>query len=167
VYTDGATQPFTLAAPDWQSAPTSGSAAIVAAYQSRPNNARHNARSYIMFSGIALDPTKTVRHVRLPAVGPTPVAKGAELDVFATAVADTTTPTTLDDVPATWQRTDVTVTLTTSDSGGVAKTYYETGQDPATPTAASAVYDPAGKPVLRDGERIRYFSVDSAGNRSW
>ncbi|MCW2992505.1 MAG: hypothetical protein JWM73_3099, partial [Solirubrobacterales bacterium] len=31
-------------------------------------------------------------------------------------------------------------------------------------TTASAVYDPAHKPTLGDGERIRYFSTDLVGN---
>jgi hypothetical protein len=74
-------------------------------------------------------------------------------------------PVTVDDVPATWGRTAPQVTLTATDAGsGVAATYYTVGADPAVPTTASAVYDPAAKPVLNDGERIRYFSVDAAGN---
>jgi hypothetical protein len=78
---------------------------------------------------------------------------------------DTVAPVTADDVPAGYRNGPVTVTLSaTDDDTGVAHTYYETGADPAAPTTSSTVYDPAYKPVLADGERIRYFSVDGAGN---
>ena len=59
---------------------------------------------------------------------------------------------------------DVTVTLFGSDPfSGVAKTYYTTGTNPADPTTASAVYDPSHKPVLANGEVIKYFSVNGGG----
>jgi hypothetical protein len=82
------------------------------------------------------------------------------------ARVDENAPTTTDDVPTGWQDAPIEVTLTAADTGGsgVATTYYETGASPAAPTTASTAYDPAHKPVLQDGERIRYFSVDSAGN---
>jgi acetyl esterase/lipase len=80
--------------------------------------------------------------------------------------ADTTPPATTDDVPATYQPGPVTVTLSASDAGGsgVYRTYYTTGANPPDPTTASAVYDPSAKPVLGDGERIKYFSSDLDGN---
>jgi hypothetical protein len=83
-----------------------------------------------------------------------------------TWTADGVAPSTFDNVdPTPWHRARVPVTLTASDAdSGVAKTYYTTGTAPALPTTASAVYDPAAKPTLGDGERIRYFSVDVAGN---
>ena len=57
------------------------------------------------------------------------------------------------------------MTLTPTDDGsGVDETHYTTGTTPAAPTTASAVYDPDDKPVLGDGESIRYFSMDLAGN---
>jgi hypothetical protein len=80
---------------------------------------------------------------------------------------DTAAPATSDDVPASTQTNDVTVTLTALDSGsGVAATYYTTDDsDPADAANPSRkTYNPASKPVLRDGEQIRYYSVDSAGN---
>ena len=84
----------------------------------------------------------------------------------AAAQVDKLPPTTTDDVPTSWQKDDVTVTLTASDPGGsgVAKTYYTTGTNPPDPTTASAVYNPAKKPVLTNGQRIKYFSVDLLGN---
>jgi hypothetical protein len=79
--------------------------------------------------------------------------------------ADDTAPVTTDDVDAAWHAAPVPVTLSASDApSGVATTYYTTGTAPATPTTASAVYSPAAKPTLGDGERISYFSVDNAGN---
>lgn len=78
---------------------------------------------------------------------------------------DGTAPQTEDDVPAPWQPEAPEVTLTaTDDRSGVAATHYEVGADPAVPTTASPAYDPADKPRVSDGERIRYFSVDTAGN---
>lgn len=79
---------------------------------------------------------------------------------------DTTPPVTTDDVPAGYSGAPVTVTLSASDGGGsgVYRTYYTTGTDPADPTTSSSVYDPSAKPVLGDGERIKYFSVDVDGN---
>lgn len=74
-------------------------------------------------------------------------------------------PATADDVPTTWGRTAPQITLTATDArSGVVETYYTVGSDPALPTTSSTAYDPAAKPVLNDGERIRYFSVDAAGN---
>jgi alpha-tubulin suppressor-like RCC1 family protein len=71
---------------------------------------------------------------------------------------DTTAPTTTDDVPGGPVNHAVTVTLTASDDTGVAHTYYTTdGSSPA-------IYDPAHKPVLLDGQQITYYSVDLAGN---
>jgi len=78
---------------------------------------------------------------------------------------DTTPPVTTDDVPTGWTAGPATVTLSASDGDGmgVTATYYVVGTNPDNPTTASAVYDPASKPVLAAGERIRYFSVDAAG----
>lgn len=74
-------------------------------------------------------------------------------------------PETTDDVTdATLPGDAVTLDATDGDGSGVAATHYEVGADPATPTTASPLYDPASKPVLAGGERIRYFSVDAAGN---
>jgi len=83
-----------------------------------------------------------------------------------TAVYDNGPPTTTDDVDGAWHPAPVAVTLTATDDvggSGVDKTYYTTGAAPATPTTASAEYDPAAKPVLADGEKIKYFSVDKVG----
>ena len=80
------------------------------------------------------------------------------------AHVDTDAPATTDDVPASGPGS-ATVTLSPSDSGsGVDKTYYTTGTIPALPTLSSTVYNPSSKPKLHDGERIRYFSTDLAGN---
>ena len=83
-----------------------------------------------------------------------------------TFTIDTQDPSTGDDVPTSFVNHDVTVTLTRSDGSGsgVDKTYYTTGANPADPTTASSVYDPNSKPVLQNGEKIKYFSTDKAGN---
>ncbi len=83
----------------------------------------------------------------------------------AAAQVDTDAPETAADVPSGYRAGPVTVTLTATDAGsGVAATYYTTGAAPATPTTASAVYDEGAKPVLADGEKISFFSVDAVGN---
>jgi lysophospholipase L1-like esterase len=84
----------------------------------------------------------------------------------ATYLEDSDAPATADDVPAGWQRADVPVTLTATDTGGsgLDRTYYTKGASPPDPTTASPVYDAAGKPTLADGEQIKYFSTDGAGN---
>jgi len=89
--------------------------------------------------------------------------------VSATAAwaADVTPPVTTDDVPEAYRTSTVTVTLSAADEAGgsgVAHTYYTVGASPATPTTLSTTYDPLTKPVLTNGQRISYFSVDAAGN---
>ena len=91
--------------------------------------------------------------------------------VSTPAKVDTVAPTTGDDVPLAAPQAPVAVTLTAIDgpdtpggSAGVAAIHYEIGADPAEPTTASPRYDAAAKPVLKNGEKIRYFAVDAAGN---
>jgi alpha-tubulin suppressor-like RCC1 family protein len=81
-------------------------------------------------------------------------------------LSDSEAPVTTDDVPGGFRNAPVTVTLSATDSGGsgVDKTYFTKGAEPAAPTTASAVYDPGAKPTLGNGERIKYFSTDGAGN---
>jgi hypothetical protein len=84
------------------------------------------------------------------------------------AKVDQTTPATTDNVPLGWRTTDVTVTLTANDTGvgTVAGTWYTLdGSDPTdTANPARHGYDPAAKPKLGHGQRIRYASTDSVGN---
>ena len=81
---------------------------------------------------------------------------------------DTTAPTTTDDLPGAFTTAPQTVTLTAADDRwGVAETAYLAGADPADPSDPAnhpLTYDPAHRPVLDEGERIRYFSTDLAGN---
>src|SRR5207302_1632765 len=83
----------------------------------------------------------------------------------ATAHIDRAAPSTTDDVPAAYVNHNVTVTLTASDTGGagVDKTYYTT--DGSVPTSSSSVYNSADQQSLTsDGQVIKYFSTDKAGN---
>ncbi len=86
----------------------------------------------------------------------------------AAVQVDTVAPVTSDNVTDAWRTQPVTVALARSDSGGsfVAATYYEIGTAPDEPTTASPVYDPTDRPRLNHGERIRYLTLDVAGNRS-
>ena len=59
----------------------------------------------------------------------------------------------------------MTVTLSASDTGGsgVDETYYTT--DGSAPSTSSPIYNSSSKPVLTsDGQTIKYFSTDKAGN---
>ena len=100
-----------------------------------------------------------IRYLSVDAAGNAEAAHTSSL----AAKVDTIAPSTLADVPSGWRRTVATVTLTASDAGGsgVAQTLYATGVDPGVP---STVYDPASRPTLGDGERIRYRTIDVAGN---
>ena len=89
------------------------------------------------------------------------------------AKVDRRAPTTTDNVPAATQPGPVTVTLSAadqSDSGGpgsgVAVTWYTLdGSDPSDPAnSARRRYSAGAKPVLGDGGRITYYSVDALGN---
>lgn len=78
-----------------------------------------------------------------------------------------TPPTTSDDVPATYARPPLAVTLTADDPGplasGVASTTYAIIAADGT-VGPEQAYDAAAKPVLADGEALRYFSTDNDGN---
>lgn len=78
-------------------------------------------------------------------------------------VVDLQAPTTTDDVSSGWV-THGLVALTATDAGGAGldKTYYTVGTNPADPTTSSDVY--SAPVTLAHGERIKYFSVDTAGN---
>ncbi len=84
------------------------------------------------------------------------------------AKVDKADPSTSDDVPTSWQNEDVTVTLKPTDTGGsqIDKTYFTVGTGDFDPPTAVETdeYDPNDKPVLENGESIKYFSVDVAGN---
>ncbi|HEX2104410.1 MAG TPA: chitobiase/beta-hexosaminidase C-terminal domain-containing protein, partial [Solirubrobacteraceae bacterium] len=80
---------------------------------------------------------------------------------------DKEAPVTTAAVPAGFHGAPVPVTLTATDAGGsgVATTWYTTdGTDPTNPAGSRVAYDPARKPVLGDGERLHFASVDAAGN---
>jgi fibronectin type 3 domain-containing protein len=91
-------------------------------------------------------------------------AGNAEMAKSADAHVDKVAPTTTDDMPTGWVGGDTPLTLTATDSGGagVAHTYYTTNG--SVPTTSSLVYDAGSRPVLHNGEQIRYFSVDAVGN---
>ncbi len=81
---------------------------------------------------------------------------------------DVTAPTTTDDVPATYRTADVRVTLTATDAeSAVTSIKYVIGTDPADPSlpgSAAEIYDRHDKPTLANGQKIRYFATDAAGN---
>ncbi|MDO8188752.1 choice-of-anchor J domain-containing protein [Conexibacter sp. JD483] len=105
-----------------------------------------------------LNDGESIRYFSVDAVGNAATARRS-----AAARVDMTAPTSGDSVTGATLAGPVTLTAADAQSG-VAATHYTTGVDPAEPTTASAVYDPANRPLLAAGERIRYFSVDAVGN---
>ena len=86
-------------------------------------------------------------------------ADNTETTRTKTIKIDTTPPSTTDNAPSGWQKTDVIVILTTTDAvSGVSKTYYTT--DGSTNFATGTTIN-----LTVDGTyTIKYFSVDNAGN---
>ncbi len=82
-YTDGSTSTFPVTVPEWQRGHTApADEAIVMDYHNYPPVGQASASTYVYFVGAALDSTKTVASVTLPAAG----ANRATLHVFAVAV---------------------------------------------------------------------------------
>jgi hypothetical protein len=82
---------------------------------------------------------------------------------------ETRPPATTHDVADGWRDLPVTVTLTATDDGGsdIATVRYLTGTDPADPADPDnnpLTYDPDDKPVLQNGEKIRFYAIDTSGN---
>jgi hypothetical protein len=83
VYADGATQTFTLSAPDWYSGGTAN-AAISMAYRNAPGNVQDYHPVRVYEQSVALDSTAKVAGVILPNLGQG--VSGAALHVFGLAV---------------------------------------------------------------------------------
>jgi hypothetical protein len=81
------------------------------------------------------------------------------------AKVDLQAPVTGDDVPSTYRNAPVVVTLSVTDAGGSADlvTKYRIVAGDGT-AGAEQVYDSGAKPELGDGEKLRYFTTDGAGN---
>ncbi|WP_431955182.1 discoidin domain-containing protein [Actinacidiphila sp. bgisy167] len=86
-YTDGTVQSYTLLIPDWFGA--GAEAAAVAAYQNRPGETRFDGPASVYFAGIALQPGKTIDHVRLPEVSSRAAAGTPSVHVFAVSAVKT------------------------------------------------------------------------------
>ncbi|MEU8328769.1 glycoside hydrolase family 95 protein [Micromonospora sp. NPDC048839] len=86
VYADGTRQTFTLSTPDWYGGPSSaGTAAIVSAYQNRPNNQRQNTAACIYYVGVTLQ-SKAVASVVLPNISARPATNVSTMHIFAIAI---------------------------------------------------------------------------------
>jgi hypothetical protein len=113
---------------------------------------------------VADDHTTGLRATATDAVG--------NVSACSAAVAyqeDSTAPNTSDDIPDEFRAAPVQITLTVTDVGGAGggSTRYLIGANPGDPAVADSgalTYDPADKPLLKNGERVRYASTDAAGN---
>jgi hypothetical protein len=89
VYTDGSTQQFALSAPDWYAtAPTGSDVAVSTTYRNRPNNVQQQHQVSLFYSGVRLDPTKTVAQVVLPNVS-APNSADPSVHIFAMNIGST------------------------------------------------------------------------------
>jgi beta-glucosidase-like glycosyl hydrolase len=86
-YTDGSTQPFTVAFGDWANGtpPAGGDVAIRAPYGNQPGN-RTPWQATIDYFPVPLDPSKTVRSVTMPQGNPQPQGGIPSLHVFAMSI---------------------------------------------------------------------------------
>ena len=89
-YSDGTTQTYRLDSPDWfMSATTETTVAVVASYQNRQGNVRHDAPSAVFSAHVPLASGKTLTGVRLPVAGGAPVQAGLPtLHIFAAVVTN-------------------------------------------------------------------------------
>jgi len=86
-YTDGSTQPFTIAFGDWANGtpPAGGDVAIRAAYGNQPGN-QTPWQATIDYFPVTLDPSKTVESVTMPQGNPQPQGGIPSLHVFAMSI---------------------------------------------------------------------------------
>src|SRR5687767_4146752 len=82
----------------------------------------------------------------------------------ATSRIDTTLPATIDDAPAGWRSSDVTITLSASDAlSGIASTQYRV--DGGAFQSGTSIVVPAPADHSNDGAHsVEYRSTDNAGN---
>ncbi|MEA2316697.1 MAG: large repetitive protein [Solirubrobacteraceae bacterium] len=119
------------------------------------------AASTVYTGAIPVTASKTIKTLAIDQAGNTGPAA-----TYAYAI-DKVAPKTTDDVGTAPVAPNTPVHLSSDDGtgSGVAVTYYSTSGDPAAlPVSARKVYDPQSPPVLTDGQVLRYFSVDKAGN---
>jgi hypothetical protein len=136
----------------------SGVQAVYYEHGASPSNPTSSSSLYDASNPPTLHDGESIRYFAVDQVG-----NASTVKTSPALKVDTVAPATGDDVSTAWSGAPVTVTLTATDaSAGVAATYYTT--DGSTPTTSSATYDPANKPALTNGARIKYFSVDAAGN---
>jgi hypothetical protein len=151
--------PATLTATDTQSGAAETWYTTDSSNPADPGNA--NRKRYSASAKPVLAHGESIRYASVDAVGNVETAK-----VTAVARVDKEAPVTTDSVPASFQPADITVTLARSDTGGstVATTWYTLdGSDPTT-SGTRLAYNPSVKPKVTDGQRIRYSTVDVAGN---
>ncbi|HWO65723.1 MAG TPA: discoidin domain-containing protein, partial [Umezawaea sp.] len=87
-YTDGTTLDYTVGAPNWAEAPPDGVTPVITTpYRNAPNNGRDNRNVYVFAAEVRLDPTKTVKSVKLPVVGSEVGVDVPALHIFAMALA--------------------------------------------------------------------------------
>ena len=126
---------------------------------SDPGGATNPAReSYDPAAQPVLDHGASIRYLSTDTAGNVEVAHTS-----ATAQVDSVPPSTTDDLPPGHPGSSYPVELTaTDDRSGVEATWYTT--DGSDPRSSPTRDEYAGEVLLASGSRVRYFSVDVAGN---
>jgi hypothetical protein len=119
-YTDGSTQPFTIAFGDWANGtpPAGGDVAIRAAYGNLPGN-RTPWQATVDYFPVTLDPSKTVASVTMPQGNPQPQGGIPSLHVFAMSIKSDNLSITAPAAIATGDSGTVTTTLANPSSAAL------------------------------------------------
>jgi beta-glucosidase len=87
IYSDGGTQPFTLDAPDWYSATSTGAdVAIGMPYRNKAGNVQQAHVVNVYYAGVPLQAGRTVADVVLPDVSSTATAGSPAMHIFAMSI---------------------------------------------------------------------------------
>ncbi|MBJ7519674.1 MAG: hypothetical protein JHC84_08265, partial [Solirubrobacteraceae bacterium] len=110
--------------------------------------------------------TPTTQQTRTATITASPDEFPPSASTEVTITVDLTAPSTTDNVPAGFAAAAIPVTLTATDTGGAAGVQTTTFEKVAADgtIGATQTYNPASKPTLNNGEKIRYRSTDTAGN---
>ena len=85
-YTDGTTQTFSIAVPDWWGGPSAGSVAFAPTYLNAAGNTHQSQPVSVYFVGVPLNSSKTVATVQLPMGRAAPAVGASTIHIFSIGV---------------------------------------------------------------------------------